>query len=50
MESLLTWFEGNGTVLAVVVTAAVAVLLVCCLGCATCPNRKKDDLFHRHEV
>ena len=50
MESFLKWLEWNGTVLAVLVTAGVAVLLVCCLGCSNCGNRKKDDLFNRHEV
>ena len=49
MDTFLKWLEWNGTVLAVLVTAAVALLLVCCLGCATCPDSKKDDLFRRHE-
>jgi hypothetical protein len=40
----------SGSLPALVVTAGVAVLLVCCLGCAKCPCREKDDLFRRHEV
>jgi hypothetical protein len=40
----------SGSLLALVVTAGVAVLLVCCLGCAKCPGREKDDIFTHHEV
>ena len=50
MQSLLHWFATNGNALAVVVTAGVAVLLICCLGCSNCPCRDKDDIFHRHEL
>jgi hypothetical protein len=49
METFLKWLEWNGTVLAVLVTAAVAVLLLCCLGCSSYPDRKKDNLFKRHD-
>ncbi len=38
------------SLLALVVTAGVAVLLVCCLGCAKCPCRDKDELFRRRSV
>jgi hypothetical protein len=35
--------------LAALVTAGVALLLVCCLECIYCPSREDDDLFrHRH--
>jgi hypothetical protein len=44
------WLSSYGGVLAIVVTAGVAVLLVCCLSCSNCGSREKDDLFHRHEV
>lgn len=47
---MLHWLIANGSVLAVVVTAGVAVLLVCCLECSHCSKREDDDLFHRHEV
>jgi hypothetical protein len=50
MHNLIHWFAANESVLAVLVTAGVAVLLVCCLGCSNCPSRDKDDLFRRHEL
>jgi hypothetical protein len=50
MHNLIHWFAANGSILAVLVTAGVAVLLVCCLGCSNCPSRDKDDLFKRHEL
>ncbi|MGA2570793.1 MAG: hypothetical protein ABSF23_09760 [Terracidiphilus sp.] len=50
MQTLAHWIAVNGSVLAVLVTLGVAMLLVCCLGCTHCPNREKDELFHRHEV
>ena len=36
--------------LAALVTAGVAVLLICCLECTECSRREKDDLFRRHEL
>jgi predicted DNA-binding helix-hairpin-helix protein len=50
MHNLIHWFAANGSILAVLVTAGVAVLLVCCLGCSNCPSRDKDDIFSRHEM
>jgi hypothetical protein len=50
MHTLIEWMRSSETLLALIVTAGVAVLLVCCLGCAKCPCREKDDLFSRHEV
>jgi hypothetical protein len=50
MQNLIHWFMTSGSLLAVLVTAGVAVLLVCCLGCSECPCREKDDLFRRREV
>jgi hypothetical protein len=50
MHSLIHWLIASGSLLALIVTAGVAVLLVCCLGCAKCPGREKDDIFSRHEV
>ena len=44
------WIAMNAGVLAVVVTAGVAIFLVCCLECSDCSGREKDELFHRHEV
>jgi len=50
MHTLLQWLTTSGSLLALIVTAGVAVLLVCCLGCSKCPCREKDDLFSRREV
>ncbi|MGA3049065.1 MAG: hypothetical protein ABSD67_20690 [Terracidiphilus sp.] len=50
MHSLIHWFATSSSLLAIVVTAGVAVLLVCCLGCSECPCRDKDDLFRRRQV
>ena len=50
MHSLMNWLMTSGSLLALVVTAGVAVLLVCCLGCAKCPCREKDEIFRRREV
>lgn len=50
MHILIQWMRSSETLLALMVTAGVAVLLVCCLGCAKCPCREKDDIFSRHEV
>jgi hypothetical protein len=50
MQHLIQWIAANGTILAILVTACVAVLLVCCLGCSNCPSREKDDIFRRHEM
>jgi hypothetical protein len=50
MHSLMQWLNTSGSLVALVVTAGVAVLLACCLGCAKCPCREKDDLFRRREV
>jgi hypothetical protein len=47
---MLHWLVSNGGVLAVVVTAGVAVLLVCCLECSDCSHRDKDEFFHRRGV
>ena len=47
---MLHWFATNGSLLAVLVTAGIAVLLVCCLECSDCSHREKDELFHRREV
>jgi hypothetical protein len=49
MNHLVQWLGMSG-VLAVVVTAGVAVLLVCCLQCSHCGCREKDDLFKRPEA
>jgi hypothetical protein len=50
MHTLIQWLMSSGSLLALIVTAGVAVLLVCCLGCVKCPCREKDNIFSRHEV
>lgn len=50
MSSLMHWLSINEDVLAVLVTVAVAVFLVCCLECSDCSKRDEDEIFHRHEV
>ncbi len=50
MHRLIHWFADYGNVLAVLVTVGVALLLVCCLECSTCPNRDKDEIFKRREL
>ena len=50
MHTLIHWLTTSGSLIALLVTTGVAVLLVCCLGCAKCPCRDKDDLFRRREV
>jgi hypothetical protein len=50
MHTLIQWLISTGSLLALIVTAGVAVLLVCCLGCAKCSGREKDDIFSRREV
>lgn len=50
MKYMMHWLSLNGGVLAVLVTAGVAILLVCCLECSNCGKDEKDDLFHRHEL
>lgn len=50
MLALIHWLQENENVLAMLVTAGVAVLLICGLECSDCSHREKDDLFHRHEL
>jgi hypothetical protein len=50
MHNLVHLLLDNGGVLAIVVTAGVAVLLVCCLECSNCSCREKDDIFKHHEI
>jgi len=47
---LVHWLAAHATLLAVLITAGVAVLLVCCLGCSHCGCQEQDELFKRREV
>jgi hypothetical protein len=46
---MVHWFFINAGVLAVLVTAGVAIFLVCCLKCSDCSSPEKDEFFHHHE-
>jgi len=50
MQVMTNWLAINASVLAVLVTAGVAILLVCCLECSDCSHKEKDEFFHKHEV
>ena len=50
MQHLIHWFALHVGILAILVTAGVGVLLVCCMGCSNCPSRDKDDIFRRREL
>ena len=50
LHGLVHWIASHEILLAVVITAAVALLLVCCLECSHCSCRDRDELFNRHEV
>ncbi|MGA2206474.1 MAG: hypothetical protein ABSG10_07060 [Terracidiphilus sp.] len=50
MQTLIHWLGINGNILAVLVTAGVAVFVACCLKCTNCADRDKDDIFRHHEV
>jgi hypothetical protein len=50
MPGIFHWLAMHATLLAVIITAGVALLLVSCLGCAHCPCREQDELFKRREV
>lgn len=50
MHNLIHWFATYEDALAVLVTAGVALLLICCLECSNCSKRDKDEIFRRHTV
>lgn len=50
MHSLIHWFVAYENVIAFIVTVGVALLIVCCLECSSCPSRDKDDIFRHHEL
>jgi len=49
MENVIQWFAVHENAIAILVTIGVAVFLVCCLACSSCPSRDKDDIF-RHRA
>jgi hypothetical protein len=50
IQDLVHWLVANGSLLAIIATAGVAILLVCCLECTDCPGREKDELFRHHSA
>ncbi|MGH9607921.1 MAG: hypothetical protein ACRD3N_19715 [Terracidiphilus sp.] len=50
MHNLFHWLTSGASILAIIITVAVAVFLVCCLECTKCPGREKDEIFKRHEL
>lgn len=50
MQEFVHWFAAHEAILAIIITAGVAFLLVCCLGCSNCGCREKDDIFTHREV
>jgi hypothetical protein len=50
MHSLIHWLGIYENVIAIIVTVAVALLVVCCLECSECPSRDKDDVFRHHSL
>jgi hypothetical protein len=50
MSNMMHWVYLHGNILAVLVTIAVAILVVCSLECVKCPKSEKDDLFRKHNL
>jgi hypothetical protein len=50
MHNLIHWFVTHESFFAILVTAGVGILVVCCLGCSNCSCRDKDDIFRHHEM
>jgi hypothetical protein len=50
MHGLLHWFAEDDNALAALVTANVALLIICCLVCTRCSTRDKDEIFRRHTL
>jgi hypothetical protein len=50
MQSLIHWFTTYENAIAIMVTVAVAVVVVCCLECWESPSRDEDDIFRHHSL
>jgi len=50
MYGMAQWFTTGATLIALVITVAVGIFLVCCIECTKCPKKEKDDIFNRHEL
>ena len=50
VQQIFHWLARNENLVALLVTAGVAILLVCCMGCSKCPRCKDDDFFRRNQL
>ncbi len=50
MFSFLHGFAAIENLLAALVTIGIALLLVCCVECSSCRDRKDDDIFRHKNV
>ncbi len=50
MHTLIHWLVTYENIIAIMVTLAVALVVVCCLECSECPSREKDDVFKHHSL
>jgi hypothetical protein len=50
MHGVAQWFATGATIIALLITAAVAIFIVCCLECTKCPRKDEDNIFSRHEL
>ncbi|MGA3009367.1 MAG: hypothetical protein ABSD72_03825 [Terracidiphilus sp.] len=50
MQSLIHWLIAYENIIAIIVTVAIALVVVCCLKCSECPSRDEDDVFRHHSL
>lgn len=50
MHTLIHWLVTYENAIAIIVTLAVALVVVCCLECSECPSRDDDDVFRHHSL
>ena len=50
MYGMAQWLTTGATVIALVITVAVGIFLVCCIECTKCPKKDEDDIFNKHEL
>jgi hypothetical protein len=51
MICIIEWFTTDGNAFALLVTAGVALFLICCMECFNIPSRdnyNNDELFRHH--
>ncbi|MGA2834591.1 MAG: hypothetical protein ABSE55_16100 [Terracidiphilus sp.] len=50
MHTLIHWLVNYENAIAIIVTVAIALVVVCCLECSECPSRDEDDVFRHHSL